>query len=152
MNKSLKNALSSRFAHLLRTEDPTFEEDSSLKEDPHLFAMRRPGRKGYEFVAITFSQNDNRFFMEAAVAPDVAYPLDLLPVGCDQPAADGRLRFRASELWGNRQSGGWYISPNLDAPNRSLLKPEGEFADSESAVRHAVARATEFVLPFFTRY
>jgi hypothetical protein len=151
MKSKLKKNLRRLFVESAVQIDPAFSLDQKFAEHPHLIALRRPARaNGWQFIAMTFSALDNRFYIEVATSRREAFPIETTPLGPDSEALDGTLRFRAAELWGQRQSSGWCIVEDRDKiRSDTIVASEGVFKSPEDAITDVVVRLRKWILPYF---
>ncbi|MEO5959065.1 MAG: hypothetical protein ABIR80_08100 [Opitutaceae bacterium] len=153
MNKKLKDRLRVLLAETTAQVDSAFSLDPSFASRPNLVAVRRPdGSSRWQFVALAFSTLADRFFVEVAVSPQGAFPIDRIPLGPGSALSSGVLRFRAAELWGQNKSGGWLILKRGDSPPQDLIMPpEGVFETPEAAMTDVKERMAKWILPYLDK-
>lgn len=154
MKKETKTILRASFVQMVSEIDPHFSADPVFANHPNLFAVRRCVKAPqWQFVALTFSPSSQRFFVEVAIAQTETYPIDHFPMSPNDPLENGSIRFRASQLWGNIQSGGWLIQKSGGKlPVDSLLLPEGIFNTPQTAMGDVKDRMTKWILPYLQTF
>jgi hypothetical protein len=154
MKSKLKKRLRQLWPAVAAQVDPRFEIDPAFKDHLHLAVVRRRTHADFwQFLALSFSAQGDRFFVEAAYSPNDTFPAGRMPFGHDMPPHEGKLRFRVSGLWQQPdQSGGWLIWKPSDEPaTDSVMKPEGVFETPELAMVDVRERMVKCILPYLDK-
>jgi hypothetical protein len=146
--KEIKN----KFLRLAAAITPVFlpyELPPSNPNSRHMFIVRRKVASKWQFMALSFAQEPRRLFLELACSDNEDYPIDRFSAGPNL-SDRGIQRFRAADLWGNTQSGGWIIQiPGRGPLNDSMIRAEGIFNTVDELMGNIDCRVKNWVLPYF---
>lgn len=154
MKGKLKKRLRELWPVFAGQVDESFEVDPAFRDHLHLAVIRRRSSVSqWQFLALSFPPQGDRFFVEAAYSPSDSFPVDRMPFGHDFSPYEGKLRFRVSGLWRRPdQSGGWLIWKSGDEPaTDSIMKPEGVFETPEAAMEDVKERMVKWILPYLDK-